>query len=223
MTCYSHVGNMTVLSMTDVNGSSHLDGEREYERQQRRERRHDSENANEGGKNMDRIREKLGGGKRKDSEGGKRPPNVSVEPPVYSQIKKEASNQNMHVVHYINTLLKSFLDKQAFRKIYFPNLHYIGMYERHMFIKDDRMDQTAEISIKDRQIYCCLCKAGTCEHSFYAMARPEVAYLLLEITQQNSTNNDKDNHNDNRNSNKAKNNNHNNNYHANKISSLLAC
>ena len=108
----------------------------------------------------------------------KRPPTVSVDDSLYAEIKKDAAEKNMHVLDYVNSLLQTMLDKKEFRNVYFPTLHFIGMYQRHMYIKDDKKDRVAEVSINcEGKMICCMCDQPNCEHVIYAMAMPESVYL----------------------------------------------
>jgi hypothetical protein len=116
-----------------------------------------------------------------DTEGetwkGRAPTIDIIRPEIYKSLTNEAEEKNTSLRKYANEIFESHLDKSKFLSTYMPKFKMIAFEDNIMFIRDKKVNQTAEISYKDGLIYCNLCKKTLCFHVMYSMGLPEIARL----------------------------------------------
>lgn len=81
---------------------------------------------------------------------------------------------------FANDLVETWLEKDEFIAKRCPHFEFIGIQDNVMYIKDIRgsgKNKTADIYLKDSDLYCALDSTDDCDHIHYALMRPEVAKL----------------------------------------------
>jgi hypothetical protein len=111
--------------------------------------------------------------------GGKEVITVEVFKETYDAMKAVATKKHWSTKDYINTVLLEAIERDKFLQSYAPSLSKVGYEDNILFIRDAKLGKTAEISLRDRCLYCNICDSKDCVHIHYAFALPEVAKLYL--------------------------------------------
>jgi hypothetical protein len=112
--------------------------------------------------------------------GGKEVITVEIFKETYDVMKSAAEKRRWNTKEYINSVLKDAIDREKFLQAYAPFLVKVGYEGNTLFIKDSKIDRTAEIYLRDRTLYCNACESKDCMHIHYALALPEAAKLYLK-------------------------------------------
>jgi len=111
--------------------------------------------------------------------GGKEVITVEIFKETYDAMKVIAIRKHWSTKDYINSVLMEAIERDKFLQSYAPSLSKVGFEEDTLFIRDAKLDKTAEIYLRDRSLYCNVCESKDCVHIHYALALPEVAKLYL--------------------------------------------
>ena len=111
--------------------------------------------------------------------GGKEVITVEIFKETYDAMKFIATRRRWSAKDYINTVLMEAIERDKFLNSYAPTLSRVGYQDNILFIRDAKLGKTAEIFLRDRSLYCNVCKSKDCVHIHYALALPEVATLYL--------------------------------------------
>lgn len=111
--------------------------------------------------------------------GGKEVVTVEIFKETYDLMKAIAAKKHWNTKDYINTVLAETIERDRFLQAYAPYLFKVGYEDNILFIKDSRLGKTAEIYLRDKALYCNVCKSKDCVHIHYTLALPEVAKLYL--------------------------------------------
>src|SRR5579883_3451760 len=93
--------------------------------------------------------------------GGKEVITVEIFRETYDIMRANAEKKHWNTKDYINTVLAEVIEKDKFLQTYAPYLFKVGFNDNILFIKDSKVDKTAEIYLKDRVLYCNLCESRT--------------------------------------------------------------
>lgn len=113
---------------------------------------------------------------------------LAIRPKVLARLQKKYEDKKKAAPSmvpdlfgtYVNDLLELYLDKEEFLAKIAPHLDYKGKGEDVLYIKDHRKGKTAEIYIKDMELWCDLDRSHDCDHIHFAFAIPEVARLPIK-------------------------------------------
>jgi hypothetical protein len=111
--------------------------------------------------------------------GGKEVITVEIFKETYDAMKVVAARKRWSAKDYINTVLMEPIERDKFLRSYAPSLSKVGYEDDILFIRDTKLDKTAEIYLRDRFLYCNVCESKDCVHIHYALALPEVAKLYI--------------------------------------------
>lgn len=111
--------------------------------------------------------------------GGKEVVTVEIFKETYDIMKAMAAKKHWNVKDYINTILIETIDKDKFLQRYAPFLVKVGFEDNILFVKDSKINKTAEIYLRDHTLYCNICELKDCVHIHYALALPEISKLYL--------------------------------------------
>jgi hypothetical protein len=111
--------------------------------------------------------------------GGKEVITVEIFKETYDAMKVIATRKRWSAKDYINTVLMEAIERDKFLQSYAPSLSKVGYEDDILFIRDIKLDKTAEIYLRDRSLYCNVCECKDCVHIHYALALPEVAKLYI--------------------------------------------
>ncbi len=111
--------------------------------------------------------------------GGKEVITVEIFRETYQIMKSVAEKKRWNTKQYINSVLKDAIDRDKFLQAYAPFLLKVGYEGNILFIKDSKLGKTAEVYLREQQLYCNICESGDCTHIHYALALPEAARLYL--------------------------------------------
>ena len=75
----------------------------------------------------------------------KRPPSVAIDPIIYSKLSARAKERKITLVWYVEEILQATLKKKELLKQLFPKLRLIAADKNSVYIKDDAMNDVAEI------------------------------------------------------------------------------
>ncbi len=81
---------------------------------------------------------------------------------------------------FVQQLIVDTLDKEDFLSRIAPGFESLGIHNNILFIKDSKRNGTAEIYLKDSELYCEMDKSVDCDHIHFAWALPELAKLQLK-------------------------------------------
>ena len=112
--------------------------------------------------------------------GGKEVVTVEIFKETYDVMKAMAAKRHWNTKDYINTILMEIIDRDKFLQRYAPFLVKVGFEDNILFVKDSKIDKTAEIYLRDHMLYCSICESKDCIHIHYALALPEIAKLYLK-------------------------------------------
>jgi hypothetical protein len=98
---------------------------------------------------------------------------------TYDTMKANATKKHWSTKDYINNVLLEAIERDKFLYSYAPSLSKVGYEDNILFIRDAKLGKTAEISLRDRSLYCNVCNSKDCVHIHYAFALPEMAKLYL--------------------------------------------
>ena len=113
--------------------------------------------------------------------GGKEVITVEIFKETYDAMKFIATRRRWSAKDYINTVLMEAIERDKFLNSYAPTLSRVGYQDNILFIRDAKLGKTAEIFLRDRSLYCNVCKSKDCVHIHYALALPEAAKLYLRL------------------------------------------
>ncbi|HKH85476.1 MAG TPA: hypothetical protein VKA40_02915 [Nitrososphaera sp.] len=111
--------------------------------------------------------------------GGKEIITVEIFKETYDTMKANATKKHWSTKDYINNVLLEAIERDKFLYSYAPSLSKVGYEGNILFIRDAKLGKTAEISLRDRSLYCNVCNSKDCVHIHYAFALPEMAKLYL--------------------------------------------
>lgn len=111
--------------------------------------------------------------------GGKEVITVEIFKGTYDTMKAIATKKHWSTKDYINNVLLEAIERDKFLYSYAPSLSKVGYEGNILFIRDAKLRKTAEISLRDRSLYCNVCNSKDCVHIHYAFALPEMAKLYL--------------------------------------------
>jgi hypothetical protein len=111
--------------------------------------------------------------------GGKEIITVEIFKDTYDTMKAIANKKRWSTKDYINTVLLEAIERDKFLYLYAPSLSKVGYEGNILFIRDAKLGATAEITLRDRSLYCNVCESKDCVHIHYALALPETAKLYL--------------------------------------------
>jgi hypothetical protein len=111
--------------------------------------------------------------------GGKEVITVEIFKDTYDAMKLIATKKHWSTKDYINSVLIQAIERDKFLQSYAPLLSKVGYEENILFIRDAKLDKTAEIYLRNTSLYCNVCESKDCVHIHYALALPEVAKLYL--------------------------------------------
>jgi hypothetical protein len=111
--------------------------------------------------------------------GGKEVITVEIFKETYDTMKAIATKKRWSTKDYINSVLLEAIERDKFLYSYAPSLSKVGYEDNILFIQDAKLGKTAEISLRDRSLYCNVCNSKDCVHIHYAFALPEMAKLYL--------------------------------------------
>jgi len=116
------------------------------------------------------------------SERKKRLPTVAIEQEIYALAKDHAEAKGIPLVKFVNDMLLLNIEKDRFLRAYAPKLSFNGIASdgSSLFIRDERLDRTAQVFLRDGHLYCDVDNRQDCEHIHFALALPEVARLNLK-------------------------------------------
>jgi len=109
--------------------------------------------------------------------GGKDVITVEIFKQTYDVMKSNAEKLKWNTKEYINSVLTEAIERDRFLQTYAPNLSKVGYQDDILFIRDAKAGKTAEVYLKDRALYCGLCRSKDCIHVHYAFALPEVVRI----------------------------------------------
>jgi hypothetical protein len=108
----------------------------------------------------------------------KRPSTIDIiKPETYKQLSREASVKGTSLRKLCNEVLEMYLEKEEFLEKYIPKLKKLAFEDNIFFVRDSKINKTAEISYNDGLIHCSVCKKSLCFHTLYAMSQPDIARL----------------------------------------------
>ena len=108
---------------------------------------------------------------------GRAPTIDIIRPEIYKALTKEAEAKETSLRKHANEIFETHLDKSKFLSTYMPKFKLLAFEENILFIRDKKVNKTAEINYKDGLIHCNLCQKTLCYHVMYAMGLPEIARL----------------------------------------------
>jgi len=108
---------------------------------------------------------------------GRAPTIDIIRPEIYKALTKEAEVKGTSLRKYSNDIFEMHLDKEKFLSTYMAKFKKIAFEDNILFIRDKKVNKTAEISYKDWLIHCNLCDKTLCFHVMFAMGLPEIAKL----------------------------------------------
>jgi hypothetical protein len=111
--------------------------------------------------------------------GGKEVITVEIFKETYDIMKLNAGKKHWNVKDYVNSVLLEAIERDRFLQSYAPSLSKIGYEGSILFIRDARKNETTEIYLRERALYCNVCDEKDCVHIHYALALPETAKLFL--------------------------------------------
>jgi hypothetical protein len=111
--------------------------------------------------------------------GGKEVITVEIFKETYDTMKAIATKKHWSTKYYINNVLLEAIERDKFLYSYAPSLSKVGYEGNILFVRDAKLGKTAEISLRDRSLYCNVCNSKDCVHIHYAFALPEMAKLYL--------------------------------------------
>ena len=111
--------------------------------------------------------------------GGKEVITVEIFKEPSDTMKAIATKKRWSTKDYINSVLLEAIERDKFLYSYAPSLSKVGYEDNILFIRDAKLGKTAEISLRDRSLYCNVCNSKDCVHIHYAFALPEMAKLYL--------------------------------------------
>ncbi|HKU48479.1 MAG TPA: hypothetical protein VJP79_00890 [Nitrososphaera sp.] len=113
--------------------------------------------------------------------GGKEVVTVEIFKETYDIMKSAAQKNRWNTKEYINSVLESVVEREEFLRSYMPYLGKVGYESSILFIRDSKLQKTAEVQLlKDRTLYCSICESKDCMHIHYALALPEIVKLYLK-------------------------------------------
>jgi len=108
----------------------------------------------------------------------KRPPTIDIiKPETYKQLSREAKTRDTSLRKLCNEILEMYLEKEEFLGKYIPKLKKLAFEDNILFVRDSKINKTAEISYDDGLIHCSICKKSLCFHTLYAMSQLDIARL----------------------------------------------
>ena len=111
----------------------------------------------------------------------KRDPTVAINEEIHERAKETAKAKGLSMVDFVNDLIETSIKKDEFLHWYYgENLSMAGYHQNSLFIKDTKKGRTAEIFLKDRELYCTLDDSTNCTHIHFALAQPEIAKLQMK-------------------------------------------
>jgi hypothetical protein len=109
---------------------------------------------------------------------------VAIEPDVVAKLenyRKSGLTKAPDFKALVNELLNASVEKETgFLQFYAPYLSKVGYHDDTLYIKDAKKGMTAEVSLKDKSLFCNLDGANSCVHVHFALAIPEIANLHLK-------------------------------------------
>ena len=111
--------------------------------------------------------------------GGREVITVEIFKETYNIMKTMATKKRWNTKDFINTVLAEAIERDKFLHAYAPFLSKIAFENDILFVRDARLNKTAEIHRRDRTLYCNVCESKDCIHIHYALALPEIAKLYL--------------------------------------------
>lgn len=113
-----------------------------------------------------------------EEEWEKRPPTIDIiRPETYKLLSKEAGVKGTSLRKLCNEILEMYLEKEEFLNKYIPKLKKLAFEDNILFVRDSKINKTAEISYNDGLIHCSICKKSLCFHTLYAMSQSDIARL----------------------------------------------
>lgn len=126
---------------------------------------------------------KMTASSRKGEGRGKAIP-VDIVPETYEMLKEKAGDNETSIRQYTNDLLFMIMRKMEFIKKYVPDLKLDGIGHESIYIKDYRHDKdnpcTAELRLKDNQVFCVFDNSHDCIHIHFGLCLPEISVLMPE-------------------------------------------
>jgi len=107
----------------------------------------------------------------------KRPPTIAIDEALYKRLKERAAQKRIDLQSYANNVLEMNLTKDEFLKMYAPHLSRRDIIDNCLIIWDDMRRKTAEVWLREQNLFCELCQQDDCIHVHFALAIPEVGKL----------------------------------------------
>lgn len=107
----------------------------------------------------------------------KRLPSVAINNVLYKKLKEKASEKGVDLQKYVNDSLELAVAKDDFLKMYAPHLSKRDIIDNCLIIWDDMRRKTAEVWLREQNLFCEQCQQDDCIHVHFALAIPEVAKL----------------------------------------------
>ena len=108
----------------------------------------------------------------------KRPPTIDIiRPETYKRLSREATGKGTSLRKLCNEILEMYLEKEEFLTKYIPKLKKLAFEDNILYVRDSKINKTAEISYDNGLIHCSVCKKTLCFHTLYAMSLPDIARL----------------------------------------------
>lgn len=107
---------------------------------------------------------------------------VELKQEVVERINKELEKNTRNIpdfTNYVNTRMNDLMLKDEFLSKAFPNLEYAGCHESSIFIKCNKENQVAIITLKEDKLHCSIHGLKYCEHNLFALGLTDLARLLL--------------------------------------------
>jgi len=108
---------------------------------------------------------------------GRAPTIDIIRPETYKALTKEAESKGTSLRKHSNEIIEMHIDKEKFLSTYMAKFKMIAFEDNIMFIRDKKVNKTAEINYKDGLIHCNLCQKTLCFHVMFAMGLPEISKL----------------------------------------------
>ena len=105
---------------------------------------------------------------------------VEIFKETYDIMKSVARKNRWNTKEYINSVLQGVVVREKFLKVYMPFLHKVGFESNILFVRDSKLQNTAEVHLRDRTLSCNICESKDCIHVQYALALPEAVNLYLK-------------------------------------------
>ncbi len=107
----------------------------------------------------------------------KRLPSVAINDTLYKKLKEKAGEKDIDLQKYVNDSLELAVAKDEFLKMYAPHLSKRDIIDNCLIIWDDMRRKTAEVWLREQNLFCELCQQDDCIHVHFALAIPEVGKL----------------------------------------------